>query len=391
MPAVSVIIPTYNNAPLVPRAIDSVLAQTFTDYEIIVVDDGSTDNTLAVLETYGDQIILVRQSNQERSVARNNGIHHATGKYIAFLDDDDWWHPEKLKKQVLLMESKTSIGLVCAQAYQVAPNGDIVGVRSVEMPTKKALPDKLPWFFLGFSIPTLTVLARREVILKAGGFDPTIRYIEDWDLWMRMSIYTEMVCIPEPLAYYQLHGRYLPATFDYHNMQEGRPHVLQQVLRLVDELGAGDRLPFHIRARGMARAYWYAALIDYAIQKTVSARERTLQAWHADQSFFEETGRNSAAEMLVGFAVSLYDTETSYEEASTFVNTVLENLPPETFNSFSTRAIYGALLMWFGHLTYRNKRFHKACHFMQRALWADPHLISNRGVLSVLIRSVIKS
>lgn len=106
MPRVSVIIPTYNRREYVQEAIDSALAQTFTDYEIIVIDDGSTDGTSEALQArYGNRIHYEWQENQGESVARNRGIELARGEYIAFLDSDDLWHPEKLAKQI--------IGFVC--------------------------------------------------------------------------------------------------------------------------------------------------------------------------------------------------------------------------------------------------------------------------------------
>src|SRR4030042_587586 len=112
MPKVSVIITTYNRVHFVCEAIDSVLNQTFKDFEIIVVDDGSTDNTKEALKRYSKNIFYIYQSNKGRSQARNTGLKVAKGDYIAFLDDDDIWVPHKLEKQVAFMDSNPNIGLV---------------------------------------------------------------------------------------------------------------------------------------------------------------------------------------------------------------------------------------------------------------------------------------
>ena len=124
MPKVSVIIPTYNRQDLVQEAIDSVLNQTFRDWELIVVDDGSTDQTPSVLqERYDSRIIYIYQENQGESAARNRGLYSATGEYVAFLDSDDLWHPKKLQRQIEVFAEKPELGLVSTQAYWINYEG----------------------------------------------------------------------------------------------------------------------------------------------------------------------------------------------------------------------------------------------------------------------------
>ena len=116
-PRVSVVIPTYNRAGCLPRAIDSVLAQTFDDYEIIVIDDGSSDNTSEVLAAYGDRVCVVKQVNQGVSAARNHGIRVARGEFVAFLDSDDEWLPRKLEAQVQYLNSHSDVGFAGCLGY----------------------------------------------------------------------------------------------------------------------------------------------------------------------------------------------------------------------------------------------------------------------------------
>ena len=128
MPTVSVIIPTYNRRTYVQEAIDSVLAQTYPDYEIIVIDDGSTDGTDQVLHArYGDRIRYVWQENQGESAARNRGIALARGEYIALLDSDDLWLPDKLAKQIPFLDSHPGAVLALPQVWQINANGERLG------------------------------------------------------------------------------------------------------------------------------------------------------------------------------------------------------------------------------------------------------------------------
>src|SRR5436190_636531 len=117
-PLVSVVTPAYNVAWCIGRAIDSVLKQDFRDYELIVVNDGSTDGTRALLDTYGEAVTVINQNNRGMSAARNRGIDQARGTYIAFLDADDWWLPEKLTRQVELMARRPDLGF-CSTAARV--------------------------------------------------------------------------------------------------------------------------------------------------------------------------------------------------------------------------------------------------------------------------------
>ena len=111
-PTVSIIIPAYNTAPTLPRAIDSVLGQTFSDYEILVVDDGSKDDVNAAVAPYGERVRLIRQNNAGASAARNNGARHARGRYLAFLDADDYWLPGKLSRVAEEFEKHPDTGMV---------------------------------------------------------------------------------------------------------------------------------------------------------------------------------------------------------------------------------------------------------------------------------------
>jgi glycosyltransferase involved in cell wall biosynthesis len=204
---VSIIVPTYNRAHLVTETIDSILAQTFKDFELIVVDNESTDNTEEVIKSYTDRRIKYfrHQNNGVVAVNRNYGISKANGEYIAFCDDDDLWMPEKLERQVKLLDLNKELGLVYSDCYLIDENGNLE--RDTLLTWLKLLRgnvfDKL--FQFNF-IPMLTVIVRREVLSKVGGFNPKYIIAQDHDLWLRIAEHYPIDFTEEPLAKYRIHG-----------------------------------------------------------------------------------------------------------------------------------------------------------------------------------------
>ena len=203
MAKVSVIIPTYNRSKYIRRAIDSVLKQTFTDYEIIVIDDGSTDNTGEILRGYGERVSYIRQSNQGISASRNRGIGIAKGKYIAFLDSDDEWVPEKLALQVKLLDNDERLGLVCSRMVILNEQGDQCGMK----PQKRTGKNFRELVEIGGDLPTSTIMTRKECFDKVGVFDKDLPPMEDFEMWVRIASQYDVYTIPDKiLAYYYRHG-----------------------------------------------------------------------------------------------------------------------------------------------------------------------------------------
>lgn len=195
-PRVSVVVPAYNAAWCVARAIDSVLAQTARDFELIVVNDGSTDDTAAVLAGYGDRIRVVTQQNAGLSAARNAGIAAATGDWVAFLDADDWWLPGKLAAQLDLVDAQTDIGFCSTAALIVDPEGRQVGTWE----DSGAYGDILRDIFATNATVAgsgSAVIAQRTLFAQTGGFDTTLRSLEDIDMWMRLAAITRFGCVRE--------------------------------------------------------------------------------------------------------------------------------------------------------------------------------------------------
>lgn len=195
-PSVSIVIPTFNRASTIERSVKSVLEQTFDDIEVIVVDDGSTDDTEEVMSKFSDsRIKYLKQSNAGACAARNKGIDNSSGQYIAFQDSDDFWHPDKLEKQLLNIEAENSDFDICFM-NSVFPNGD-----KRLIPSKKAIKAGLSSRSILESnfISTQMILAKRSVF-DSIRFDERLPRFQDWDLGIRMINAYKMSVTKESLV-----------------------------------------------------------------------------------------------------------------------------------------------------------------------------------------------
>lgn len=193
---VSVIIPTYNSRAHIRQTVDGVLAQTHPRVELIVVDDGSTDDTLAVLASYGEQLRVVRQANQGVCKARNVGLAQARGNFICFLDHDDVWYPDMLAQQLQAFGADLEVGCVYANYMHWWPDEDGRHVDPGELRARITTNSELDlsmsgWIYhlllIDCHVPTSGAMFRREVFRQCGAFDESLPYSEDWDLWLRIS------------------------------------------------------------------------------------------------------------------------------------------------------------------------------------------------------------
>jgi glycosyltransferase involved in cell wall biosynthesis len=191
-PTVSVIIPAYNSAAYLADAIQSVMAQTFRDIEIIIIDDGSTDQTSRIMSAYSNRVVYIRQANQGPSAARNRGISLSKGKYLAFLDADDLYLPDKMRLQVDYLEAHQEIDLVYSDGvrFKISQGNEIVLPLSTtgEVDIIRAAPSEYIFYLMTHNIfPIHAPLVKRECIVKVHGFDETLTACEDWDLWFRIA------------------------------------------------------------------------------------------------------------------------------------------------------------------------------------------------------------
>jgi len=194
-PLVTVIIPTYNRDWILKEAIESVLSQDFDDFELIVVDDGSTDNTESIIDEYAGDIIVLRQDNHGVSAARNAGIACASGPLIAFLDSDDVWLPQKLTSQVDFFKSNPD-ALIC-QTQEL-------WIRKGKRVNPKNRHKKISGMIFKHSLPLCmvspsAVMMKKSLLDKTGLFDESLPACEDYDLWLRISSRYPVFLIDTPL------------------------------------------------------------------------------------------------------------------------------------------------------------------------------------------------
>ena len=206
-PKVSVIIPSYKTASLITRCLDTVMAQTFQDFEAIVVNDGSPDTPELerVLQPYMDRIVYIKQENKRCAGARNTAIRQARGEYLAFLDSDDTWYPDHLTSQMQQFADDPSLDLVYCDSL-------LVGDPARESRFMERCPSNGPATFDSLivercQIPISTVVVRKQSIVKAGGFDEKLQRCDDYDMWVRTAFHGAKIGYIRKLTVHMYIGR----------------------------------------------------------------------------------------------------------------------------------------------------------------------------------------
>jgi len=255
---ISALIPTYNRAGYVGRAIESCLMQTLAPQEIIVVDDGSTDGTAEVLATYGDKLTVVRQSNSGLSAARNAGIRVASGDYVAFLDDDDVWLPDKLACQKQALADAPGALVVSTDFGYVVEDGS----ESIPLaPRRPGQSSILAALLMGDWLSPSTVMVHREALLDVGLFDPYLPPCDDWEMWLRLAQRYAWVEVPQTLAL---------ALWHRGNMSKNAPRMAQATWRVLDKFfnSPGGRQVGHRFRRHVYSAAHYRMAMSYLASRS---------------------------------------------------------------------------------------------------------------------------
>jgi glycosyltransferase involved in cell wall biosynthesis len=236
-PLVSVVVPTYNGLQYVHEAISSALAQDFTDHEVIVVDDGSTDGTAEVVERQFPGIRVLKQRNRGAAAARNAGVRLARGRYVAFLDDDDAWEPTKLSSQVSLFRSRPELAMVFTNWRAIREDGVPVPLRDRGFLLKG---DMVKNIFLYSGVATPTVMVKKEVLIHAGLFDEGLHIGEDDNMWMRIALDWPVGHVSDVLVRVRVRSGSVShdgATF-FHGVQQHLEVMQRSYPRLWEHLGS---------------------------------------------------------------------------------------------------------------------------------------------------------
>lgn len=304
-PQVSIVIPVYNGDRYIAEAIDSVLAQTYQNFEIVVVDDGSTDQTAQVLQQYSDRIWVVKQANQGVAIARNRGIALAQGHWIAFLDADDSFLPNKLAAQMAVAEANPHLGIVHSGWRRVSATGELLlTVEPWHQIPQLNLESWLRWKPV---LPS-AMLFRRDWLEKAGGFDPRFPPAEDTDLVLRLAA---MGCEANWLRQVTVNYRQHPDSA----MHKGMPQA-RSLAAVIDHFFSQPHLPQsirwqerHIRYNTLVWIAWYLHYTGHFSEMTDYLKQswqyspylpvETLTHWaYSFTAFSQSWGSNFDAETL---------------------------------------------------------------------------------------------
>jgi glycosyltransferase involved in cell wall biosynthesis len=248
---VSVVIPTFNYRSFVTEAVDSALAQTYPNCEIIVVDDGSTDGSAEALTPYRDRIRYIYQPNQGLSAARNTGIAAARGRWIALLDSDDLWHPQKLERQMRYLFRHPEVGLLGADPVLDIRHGwPVLDAWQCQL----AIPVTLEQLMIRSRFGPSSVVIRKQCLDRVGLFDQELRSCEDRDMWIRLAAHFPVVKLPASLWWYRVHSGNMHKVAQ--RMEEFEFRVLAKTMA---RLGPA-RLHPRIRPKALGFAYFAAAI-----------------------------------------------------------------------------------------------------------------------------------
>jgi len=261
-PLVSVVIPTYNHAALAPEAVESALAQTWRNVEVIVVDDGSTDDTQLRLARFGSRISAIRQEHRGPAVARNAGIRASKGELIGFLDSDDLWMPEKAERSVTAFESDPALGVTYTA----------VRIRELDTGRKYLLPQYTmsgnmarDLFLECKGVNTSTLMVRRAALEEVGLFDEELFRAQDWDLMIRLAEKFPYRHIPEVLTERRLHGGSLSVTHQDLYAEYNLRVIRKAVARRPDLYAA-------LEAEALSRAHFRFGMAHYGDYRMPPAR-----------------------------------------------------------------------------------------------------------------------
>lgn len=376
MPKVSIITPTYNRTDMLGQAIQSVLDQDFTAWELIVVDDGSRDPTREIVAGFTDpRIRYIYQENKGLPGARNTGIRNARGQYIAFLDSDDLFLSHKLMEETATLDRRPDLGLVACGHLEV--DRELRVLREVR-PWQSHPQLNLTTWLLTCPLVVSTVLVRREWLERVGLFDEQMRYVEDWDLWLRLSYAgCRMEWLKRPLCCYRIHGSTMTR-----NVQLMKAGMLAMFDKFYAQPGLQPEV-LALREAAYANVYLNAAARAYAAGEVKEGKECLARAVALDPSLAQGNPPRML-DSLASFALT-----PSVNHAETFMDVVVSNLPEGAgIPRYSRRKARGLLhaVAAFEHDGRREQV--AAARDALAALLHDPSWARNRGLLSLIGRSL---
>lgn len=372
-PKVSIILPAYNHAHFLPQSIESALGQTDPDFEVIVVDDGSTDDTREVVSGYSDpRIRYLYQENRGLAAARNTGLRAARGEFVAFLDADDLFLPNKLELQTRYFSNHKAAGLVAGGWKYIDADGKWIG-EYWPWPHPPEL-NVYGWLENCFVNP-VSVLVRKQYVEQAGGFDENLKQVEDWDLWLRLAYAgCRMGWVESFVCAYR---------FSPHQMTRNATQQKQASIQVLDKFFAQSDLPEHYRdLLGLvySRLYRLSAGREFAAGQPAAARDSIEQAACYQPELRGNWTRAQVAELLepIYFPGFTRDPLDHVAEMFTGLPAGLQARRRWAFGEVGMRSFYAA---------HQRSDWPEVRRAAKVVLQNAPQRLVNRGVLSILWQS----
>lgn len=384
---ISVVIPTYNHVRFLADAIQSALKQSYPSVEIIVVDDGSTDQTHTLVESFGERVHYIWQENRGRSGARNAGIAAAQGEYIALLDADDFWEPTYLAIVQRVLAADPRLGAVYTGLQFVNSKGERLPQSCVATAPSDRLYDRL---LDGEFFSPSAVLVRRSCFAQVGVFDETLRASEDWDMWLRVAQLYPVAGIAQPLLNYRVHG----------NNMSGDPETMlhYQTMVVHKHFGApvGDpsRWPL-ARQRAWAATTYFAAQGYFLRGDDAQGQAFLRQAFEANPvltaqvDLFYELGCVEQPLGQRGNPATL-NLPKSAERLVRALDTIFGDPTLTPRVQTKRRQAFAHAYVALGLLAYNSKQREQARTFWLQALRYAPHLALQHALLTRLARTFVK-
>jgi len=388
IPRVSVLMSVYNGARYLAEAIDSILGQTFADFEFIIIDDGSTDATNDILRTYSDARICVLHNPKNLGLTRslNHGLSVAQGEYVARMDADDISLPERLQKQVSFLDAHPMTAMVGSAYYQIDANGSLIGTATLPCDYQD-IKEQLLYrccFCHG------ATMFRRNAVRQVGNYREEFYAAQDWDLWVRLNEDYQLANLPDIL--YKL-------RIGTHSISVQKRNIQRRAAQSISESAMKRRMRDNrcdsISPLTMGRYHWHQALWALAEGNTARVISELQMAWNANPLL-----QNDSSYLISQLVDLIYDPrlvdeanvgvqENRIAQSHQMIDQFFALMPEEVcFPSPLRRRVLGELHAAYAFASYRNRRGQQTRFHAIRALWYDltgKHF--NRGLVSVLIRS----
>ncbi len=379
MPKISVIIPTYNRAKVISRSVESVLTQTYHNIELIVVDDGSTDDTLTVLSKYGDQIKVIEEPNGGVGQARNMGLKAATGDDIGFLDSDDYYLPTKIEEQVSYLCDHPSIDIVLCDWRVISAQDETINIEFKLQCSMKDVLNEILWKDIYGLFPVHTALFKRQCLKKVHGFDTTLAVREEQDFWLRMA-----------LAGYQF-DTIEKILCVYVNSPDSKGKNLDRtegaMLRILDKVFSHPELPAETaRLKDEIFARTYLHLVRPMCHRSDADNRGKIRIarGYANKAFQNSPDiTNWRTDTVLPLLYLVLDIDV--DDAVSVLLEILSDIPDEDLRSNLLSRLHVVLAF----RAYSEGKRMMVLKSILRAFSKNTKIYNNRGIRSILIRSML--